>query len=359
MTRAPEPGRAGPGACPPDHAEGVVPDAAAPDFGIVAIIALYNGAAFIADSVASIVAQTRPPDEILVVDDGSTDEGPAIVERLRARHPGIRLIRKENGGQSSARNLGVASSRSALIALLDQDDGWYPDHLARLVEPFRAPDAATLGWTYSNLDEVDLGRGLLNRSVLRLIPSSHPKASIEDFLREDAFILPSASLISRAAFSAAGGFDERLSGYEDDDLFVRITGAGFRNVYLDEPLSWWRVYSGSTSFSPRMRRSRMILAHKLIEAFGEARHPGKGYVRDLVAPRFARALVSHYGLALLQGDRTAIEAIRADFDAIAPHLDGRRAASARLTRALMRYPALARLAWKGRNAIRRPMGRAT
>jgi glycosyltransferase involved in cell wall biosynthesis len=79
------------------------------DLSIAAIIPLYNGARWIEQSIKSVLAQTLVPDEFIVVDDGSTDDGPRIVERLAQSHP-IRLLRKPNGGQSSARNFGVAHS---------------------------------------------------------------------------------------------------------------------------------------------------------------------------------------------------------------------------------------------------------
>ena len=76
---------------------------------ITAVVPLYNGARFIEESLRSVFAQTLPPAEVIVVDDGSTDDGPAIVEGLAREFP-IRLLRKENGGQSSARNFGIAHS---------------------------------------------------------------------------------------------------------------------------------------------------------------------------------------------------------------------------------------------------------
>src|ERR1700683_4722178 len=92
------------------------------DLSIAAIIPLYNGATWIEQSIRSVLSQTLPPDELIIVDDGSTDDGPNIVARLAQDNPLIKLLHKENGGQSSARNFGVRHSNSNLIALLDQDD---------------------------------------------------------------------------------------------------------------------------------------------------------------------------------------------------------------------------------------------
>lgn len=92
---------------------------------IAAIIPLYNGGRFIREALESVLAQTLPPAEIVVVDDGSTDNGPDIVAEMAATHP-ISLLRKPNGGQASARNFGIAETSSELIALLDQDDACTP-----------------------------------------------------------------------------------------------------------------------------------------------------------------------------------------------------------------------------------------
>src|SRR5581483_3417077 len=118
---------------------------------ITTIIPLYNGARFIERALDSVLGQTMPPSEIIVVDDGSTDDGPVIVQRWTRQHP-IRLLRRPNGGQSAARNFGVANSDGQHIAFLDQDDAWYPNHLEELVQPFRERRQRELGWVYSDLD---------------------------------------------------------------------------------------------------------------------------------------------------------------------------------------------------------------
>jgi glycosyltransferase involved in cell wall biosynthesis len=257
---------------------------------VTAIIPLYNGERFIEQSLRSVLAQTRAPIEILVVDDGSSDGGPALVQRMALDHPTIKLLQKPNGGQSSARNFGVRHSTGQLIALLDQDDAWYPKHIERLIRPFEDKNRPhRLGWVYSNLDEIDRHGNMMVRHFLPM--GHHPKTSVYMCLDRDMFVLPSASLISREAFEDIGGFDERLIGYEDDDLFFRLFRAGYNNVYVDEALSMWRIYSSSTSYTSKMSRSRMIYARKLIEQFPDEPENGRYWARDVIAPRFFRNFI--------------------------------------------------------------------
>lgn len=269
---------------------------------ITAVIPLYNGQEFIEAALASIFAQNRKPDEIIIVDDGSTDAGPEIVVQL-AETNAVRLLRKQNGGQSSARNFGVEHAHGDLIAFLDQDDMWYPDHLAELIKPYLANQSVEVGWSYSNVDEVNQEGSVISRGFLDTLAARHPKRSIFACLAQDMFVLPSASLISRRAFEKAGGFDERLSGYEDDDLFLRMFHAGFDNVYLPQSLSKWRIYATSSSYSPRMAVSRAIYAQKLIEQFPNQPATHRYYVRDLIAPRFFRVMLRELRKALLTGTR--------------------------------------------------------
>lgn len=280
---------------------------------ITAIIPLYNGANFIGEAIKSVLEQTLLPDEIIVVDDGSTDAGPVIVREMGQRHP-IRLINKPNGGQSTARNLGVEHAHGDLIAFLDQDDVWYPNHLETLVKPFLEPSTVEIGWTYSDLDEINERGELVTRGVLARTGAEHPKRDLAGCLRHDMFVLPSASLISRRAFRQVGGFDERLSGYEDDDLFLRLFQAGFQNVFLPDPGAKWRMYGMSSSYSPQMAISRVIYARKLIQRFPDSVDMDRYPVRDLIAPRFFRLMAMETRKAIMQGTkeqrRTALGNLR-------------------------------------------------
>jgi glycosyltransferase involved in cell wall biosynthesis len=290
-----------------------------PGLGIAAIIPLYNGAKYIRQALTSVLAQHVQPTEIVVVDDGSTDDGARIVAEMAVTHP-IRLLHKQNGGQSSARNFGVAATTSGLIALLDQDDIWYPDHLQDLAEPFLSRSNVALGWVYGNLDEIDEIGNVIARAILSDEDGRHPKRTLIACLREDMFVLPSASLISRAAFESVGGFDEQLRGYEDDDLFLRLFHAGFDNVYLDKPLSQWRVYPSSASYSPQMAKSRLAYATVLLNRFPDNPARNRFFARDLVAPRFHPQMVAECTKALRSGDENDIQASFANLQFIAGFL---------------------------------------
>ncbi len=292
------------------------------DLSIVAVIPLYNGARWIEQSICSVLVQTLMPDEFIVVDDGSTDDGAgvAIVERLRRQYPIITLLHKPNGGQSSARNFAVAHSTKSLIAFLDQDDVWYPNHLERLVGPFRNKSSIPLGWVYSNMDEIDESGACIRHAFLNVIPSMHPKRSLAQCVSEDMYVVPSSSLVAREAFEAVAGFDVRLSGYEDDDLFLRIFRAGYDNAYLNERLCQWRLYSASTSYTDRMAISRMIYARKLLEMLPDDPRRSVFVSRDHIIPRFMRALKGEYQRCRKSGELKQAERFLADMREIGAHL---------------------------------------
>src|SRR5581483_8329043 len=244
------------------------PRPATSPMSIAAIIPLYNGARFIKAALESVFAQTRKPDEIIVVDDGSTDDGPAIVKAMQQDHPQIVLLTQSNGGQGAARNAGVAQAKSDLIAFLDQDDVWYPHHLAELEKRLIAPSPLPTAYAYSNLDQVDIdGRMFCHRCLDMLPPRESRRPTLMDYLSRDLMILPGASLIRKSVIEEIGGFDERLRGYEDDDLFLRIFRAGYRGIYIDEPLTKWCIHPASASFDLDMARSRLIYFEKLLVQF--------------------------------------------------------------------------------------------
>lgn len=308
---------------------------------ISAIVPLYNGAKYIEEALNSILAQSREPNEIIIIDDGSTDSGPDIVKRMAVGNRVV-LLRKPNGGQSSARNFGIAHSGGDLIALLDQDDAWYPNHLEQLAKPFGRLHFPELGWVYSNLDEMDAHGRMVRRYLLSSLPATHPKRDLIACLSQDMFVVPSATLISRKAFDAAGGFDEQLTGYEDDDLFLRLFRAGYKNIFIDKPLSKWRIYPTSTSYSSHMARSRMVYARKLLEAYPDDRAQARLYTSDLIAPRFLHTLAGEHRRAVTLGNHELAAVLMDDLDFISHHLGLRKRIVVRAVLPFMRAPRMAR-----------------
>jgi glycosyltransferase involved in cell wall biosynthesis len=278
---------------------------------IVSIIPLYNGAKYIRPAIESIFAQERQPDEIVVVDDGSTDngEGAAVVSELT--DPRIKLLFKENGGQGSARNFGVQNSTSSLIAFLDQDDLWYPHHLRVLEKPFLDNKSPPLGWAYSNLDQINADGSIVCQSVLsKLGANEHPKRTINCCLGQDMYILPGASLISRTAYESVGGFDPQFSGYEDDDLFLRMFCKGWRNEYIDKPLTIWRTHAESSSLSQRMATSRAKYFEKLVQTFPNNADMNQYYVSEFIAPRFVPNALFDLYIGIKRKDPAKIDLAR-------------------------------------------------
>ncbi|WP_053193646.1 glycosyltransferase family 2 protein [Chelatococcus sp. CO-6] len=282
------------------------------------VIPLFNGAAHIEEALAGVCAQSAPPQEVIVVDDGSTDDGPDRARRFAGRLP-LKILQKANGGQSAARNLGVAEACSDWIAFLDQDDVWHPQHLANLRAAADNGPAQT-GWAYCDVSVVDAAGRLLAPSLLHRRPGRHPKQSVDECLAQDMFVLPSAALVARHAFLAVGGFDERLSGYEDDDLFLRLLCAGFHSLHVEEPTVLRRSHAEAASRSIRMERSLMIYARKLLAVFPDRPQEGRFPSRDLIAPRFCRTLLARWAMAERAGNREAAALARAGLRELLPHL---------------------------------------
>jgi glycosyltransferase involved in cell wall biosynthesis len=257
---------------------------------VSAILPVFNGRRFLAAAVRSVLAQTLPPYELIVVDDGSTDGSLEELEGLSAPFP-VRVLRQANAGQSAARNAAVRMAEGELLAFLDQDDQWYPNHLEELVIPFADP---AVGWVYSDFDEIDLNGHLVTRAFMHQAGLRHPKRTVYECVAGDLMVLPSASVLRRTAYEQASGFDESLSGYEDDDLFVRFFRLGWDHVFLERPLVRFRVHASGSSASPRFLDSRVRYAAKLVEILPDNPRMFRYYVSDGIAPRFFLTTLDDY-----------------------------------------------------------------
>lgn len=269
---------------------------AAPRVTVAGIMPLYNGEPWIEQALQSVVSQTVLPDEFLIVDDGGTDGGRAIADRYAAQYPFIRVMSSGAvaGGQSAARNRAIDTSTCDYIALIDQDDVWYPNHIEDLLAAIAEHRGLRLGWVYSDFDDIDIDGKLIARDFIERRNIHNPKRELARILSEGLIIQPSATLINRRAIVDVGGFDERLSGYEDDDLFLRLFLGNYDNVWVPEPTSQWRIHESSSGGSDRMETSLQYYGTKLIDMFPDDRWRGYHYRRDTLAPRFVHTWLQMY-----------------------------------------------------------------
>jgi glycosyltransferase involved in cell wall biosynthesis len=313
---------------------------------VVVVIPFYNGADFIERSVRSVFAQSVPASEVIVVNDGSRPEERAALDGLALRFP-FRILDKENGGQGSARNAGVAASTADYICFLDQDDFYLPNHIETLLSSI-PPDDRLFGFVYADLYEAD-GDGNIVRTGVVKEHAQHPKRNILDLLRHDMFVLPSAALVSREAFEAVGGFDSQFMGFEDDDLFLRIFRKGYSNHFVDKAVTVWCIHTASTSFGIRMVRSRFKYFKKLTQMFPDEHQRGRYWFRECLVPRFQPYFVNHAIESIKNDDqyRAEMSAILAEYAAMVlanPYVGRKKKLRLRLTVFLLEHssPALVR-----------------
>ena len=190
---------------------------------ISVIIPAYNRAGEITHAVDSVLAQTRPPLEIIVVDDGSTDETPEVLQRYGER---IRVVRQQNQGVAAARNAGIAIARGDLLAFIDSDDVWTPRKLELQAARFEADPE--LGLVH--------GGAAFTGSVTKLDGMEGWLAT--DMLRLDRDVIlahGSGIMVPRIVAREIGGYDARMRVSEDWDFCYRIA-ARYRVGFVREVL---------------------------------------------------------------------------------------------------------------------------
>jgi glycosyltransferase involved in cell wall biosynthesis len=248
------------------------------------VIPFHNGSRWIERALESVQNQTMPPNEVIVVNDGSSEDELGFLVGLQKRF-NFQILSQENSGQSAARNLGVSKATSDYICLLDQDDYYLPKHNQILVENADFEDP-TFGFSYGDLWRSNEAGQILSHSSINA-KMKHPHKDLKTLVGENMFIVPSATLISRTAFLAVGGFDPELRGYEDDDLFLRFFLAGYSNKFTPEAVTVWTINTTSTSFTESMARSRFIYFKKLLVTFPEGSVEGMHIFGDFIYKRFA------------------------------------------------------------------------
>lgn len=269
---------------------------------IAVVIPLHNAASFIGAALETVAFQATPPSEVIVVDDGSTDDGAAIVSAHAMA--GLRLITQTNRGPASARNAGLAAAAAPYVAFLDADDLWCPGHLARLAGlAERFPDAGVLGERFRPVPADATAEDA------RAIAPGEALPRRADFVAEAAGgrapFYTSSCMVRREAALAAGGFPEGERHGEDLALWTMLSerhGA----AASDSLGALYRRSGGGVS-----ARARTVpdVAMRTLERLAEEAPPERRAVLLRLRGRIAVA----YALTLLAaGHRAAARAALAE-----------------------------------------------
>ncbi len=223
------------------------------------VIPTYNYGRFIADAIESVLGQTVAPTEIIVVDDGSTDDTEAVVRGFGGR---IKYIRQENAGVCAARNRGVAESSGDLIAFLDADDIWEPTKLEKQIAKFASDPA--IGLVHCGMREYD---SLTGKTICDHLVGGEGWLANDLLLWEKPVIIGYGGtvVVRRVAFEEVRGFDERLTVGEDLDFCYRIA-VRFKVGFVKEILMHYRMHDRNSRANVReMERSLNLFYAKAFD----------------------------------------------------------------------------------------------
>jgi glycosyltransferase involved in cell wall biosynthesis len=220
---------------------------------VAVVVPVRDGERHLVEALRSVLDQDRPPDEVVVVDDGSRDGTARLAEHL-----GVRVVRQPPLGVSAARNRGVRETTAEVVAFLDHDDRWVPGKLrAQLAALAEEPDAGyCLAWMRAFLDEGCPRPEWLNEALLdRPLPGG-----------------VGGTLVARRwALDRVGGFDESMTHGEDTDWSVRAQELGIGAVHLEEVLLEYRLHGGNATFDrSAVIRGRMALLRTMVARRREA-----------------------------------------------------------------------------------------
>jgi glycosyltransferase involved in cell wall biosynthesis len=212
------------------------------------VIPYYKGADSIAEAVRSVISQSLRPDEIVICDDGSPDDLEAALGDLVGE---VRIVRKENGGISSAMNATTAAARGEWLVQLDQDDVFLPGRLAAIAAAAEADPGADLIATDAVI-EFD-GEPLTTLAAVNPFQTKGQRSAI---LGSPYFLWPA---IRRELLEKVGGYDESFPVMQDWECFIRLVLAGGRIAFIPEALYCWRLTPGSRSSSDGVENAEALI----------------------------------------------------------------------------------------------------
>lgn len=224
------------------------------------VIPTYNHARFICEAIDSVLGQTLPPHQVVIVDDGSTDGTSEVLKRYGNK---ICVVRQQNSGVAAARNKGADIATGDLLAFLDADDVWLPRKLE--LQTARFVEEPQLGLVHCGVQDIN-EEGFPLREHLDGLEGS-VGADLLQFRRPVILGGGSGIVVPRIVFESAGGFDTRLSTSADWDLYYRISSR-YKVGFVREVLLRYRLHGSNMHGNVRAMEHDMLLGYE--KAFGDA-----------------------------------------------------------------------------------------
>jgi glycosyltransferase involved in cell wall biosynthesis len=288
------------------------------------VVPNYNHARFLPASLGGILAQTRSADEIIIVDDASTDTSLEVIDRLVAGRPEVRVERlKINGGATAALNHGLALARGDYVAFLGADDRVMPHFLSETTELLEANLGAGFACGRVNLIDGD-DRKFGERPIIQPISSKRyvsPEEARRQLRSADNFFLGAATLYRRTALRELGGFDPML-GALCDGILQRRLAVRYGYAYVPELLAYWRIHGDN--YSVTSTTNAKSLEHSIAIAKAAFEREPSGLFPDAYAALFERRLRFNAARLLIEGLEPGAQAAQSVAAAICGHgADGR------------------------------------
>ncbi len=270
----------------------------------------YNVAPFIRATLDSVLAQTFQDWEVVVVDDGSTDESATIAAEYASREPRVRLLRQENRGLAGARNTALQAARGDFLTLLDSDDIWEPGFLAAQLAIFEQyPDTGLV------TGSARLFGGPFDGRLARPEVPGAPVVTLEEMIADETAIFIMTTF-RRQVVESIGVFDAAKRRSEDWDYWLRAVQAGFVMRRNTQPLARYRVRDGSLSSDRRAMLKEMLHTLRKAHAATAIASAARRAAETQIA-RFERELLLEEAKAALdrgdtQNARASLETLSAN-----------------------------------------------
>jgi len=223
------------------------------------IVPVYNTEKYISETISSVINQTYQNWELIMVDDGSTDNSAQLIKDFCKKHNNIEYFFQKNSGVSAARNLGLQKAKGEYIFFLDADDFWRKDNLSSKVNLFE--NDKSIYWIYGSLELISENSHKLNEQI-----TGDDSDILSSLLSWDGNVITAPSTIAiKAECLGSVSFDENFSTAADQDFAIQLANK-YKGKYFDNPTVLYRVLPNSMSRNIELMEKDHILVYRKAES---------------------------------------------------------------------------------------------